>query len=114
MLRAAACSYDITQVQFTTSLRASYAMSGTDLPYGTLLSSYARATRCPVITYSMVLPADWAQAGYLPTRSLMQCPVLTLAMLLPGLVGTTMPGESAMCLGIAGTDRAYAARRIRY
>eukprot|EP00961_Rhodomonas_salina_P089435 1202756-Rhodomonas_salina.4 len=44
----------LDQVASPIALRACYAMSGTGVPYGA--SSYARATRSPVLTYRVLLP----------------------------------------------------------
>eukprot|EP00961_Rhodomonas_salina_P293960 3934158-Rhodomonas_salina.2 len=45
-------------------LRWCYAISGTDLPYDATLVlrdvRYARATRCPVLSYGMLLPGEFA------------------------------------------------------
>eukprot|EP00961_Rhodomonas_salina_P282440 3816465-Rhodomonas_salina.1 len=83
------------------ALRACYAMSGTDLAYGTTswpppcrlsllcshrsapLSAYARPTRCPVLTLRKVLCNARTDRAYGATR----CPVLTSAMVLPAVLG---------------------------
>eukprot|EP00961_Rhodomonas_salina_P167363 2255237-Rhodomonas_salina.1 len=39
------------------------AMSGTGMAYGTVLSAYARARRCPVLSSRMVLPGPFPRSG---------------------------------------------------
>eukprot|EP00961_Rhodomonas_salina_P291331 3931916-Rhodomonas_salina.3 len=83
------------QVYCPISLRASCAMSGTDIPYGIracytvsstdIISAYARATQCPVLIYSM----RYARATECPVLThcmryarATQCPVLICCILL--------------------------------
>eukprot|EP00961_Rhodomonas_salina_P285130 3852977-Rhodomonas_salina.1 len=152
-------------------LLSAYAMSGTDVAHTlSMLPAYALATRCPVLTFCMLLPgqstsekagsdrtrtahsgtalrACYALSGGVcsvplssyafPTR----CPVLTYAMLLPGLppelsarpprcallsaiclracyaMSGTVTGYGVIILrshyAMSGTDLAYAATRLR-
>eukprot|EP00961_Rhodomonas_salina_P217440 2938314-Rhodomonas_salina.1 len=73
-------------------------MSGTDIAYGEL-STYERATQCPVPSYCMVL-CD-AQYGA------MRCPLLPESMVLCG----ARYSQSVVCYAIQfrGTDAAYGA-----
>eukprot|EP00961_Rhodomonas_salina_P143882 1936434-Rhodomonas_salina.5 len=99
-------------------LRRGYAMSGTKVGHGGAgcrdgeattgrkrgqVCSYARAMRCPVLTYYMMLLTE--QYGAMPFE------VLTLRMLAEQSVidAREAAGESAICLrgAMSGTDIAY-------
>eukprot|EP00961_Rhodomonas_salina_P102208 1374910-Rhodomonas_salina.2 len=100
---SAMCGTDIAFC--ATSLCTCYAMCGTDKAYGATrplvlppeplvqhvrhpVSSYALATRCPVLTYRMLLSAIPSAYGVAP-----RCPVLTQRMVLQLLQGHDRPGE---------------------
>eukprot|EP00961_Rhodomonas_salina_P024812 334180-Rhodomonas_salina.1 len=120
------------------SLRACYAMSGTDVGYVVLatrgpgvLSTYALATQCPVLSWCMMLPGTGGTGGesgtrrgglrsrvlspYPPTR---RCPRMASPYAMPGTdlayggcAIYTYPVLAVCSYAVSGTNFVYAATR---
>eukprot|EP00961_Rhodomonas_salina_P305127 3941868-Rhodomonas_salina.2 len=108
-------------------LRACYALSGTATLYS-LLSTYARAMRCPVLRRRMVPPASYAMSGtdiaYGPTSAISgRSPAMVSPLCPYAMSGTDIakgqlryaptrcPRRVVSGYAMSGTDFAYAATR---